>query len=94
MTSIQAVLFDADGVVINPMLRFARLLESEYGITPATTRGFFGGIFHECLVGRAELGEVLPPFLEAWGWPGSTGEFIGLWLAADDHPDRALLTAI
>ncbi len=94
MTGIRAVLFDADGVVINPMLQFSRLLESEYGITPAMTRTFFGGIFKECLAGQADLSEVLPPFLETWRWTGGVDEFIGLWMAADDHPDRALLAAI
>lgn len=94
MTGIRAILFDADGVVINPMLQFSRVLEREYGITPDMTRGFFSGIFTACLAGRAELREVLPPFLAEWCWSGSVDEFIRAWLVADDHPDRALLAAI
>jgi putative hydrolase of the HAD superfamily len=52
--SIKAVVFDADGVIIPPF-RFAAYLEREHGLTPAHTGEFFRGIFHDCLVGRADL---------------------------------------
>lgn len=89
---VKAILFDADGVVSNP--KFARLREREYGLTRAMTRPFFQGVFNECLVGQAELSEVLPPFLAEWHWPGTVDEFIQAWLVADDCPDRELLAAI
>ncbi|MCB0139116.1 MAG: hypothetical protein KDE50_04325, partial [Caldilineaceae bacterium] len=66
--AIKALLLDADGVVIFPW-RFAQYLAREHGITPAQTRGFFGGVFLDCLVGRADLKEELPPFLAQWNWP-------------------------
>jgi hypothetical protein len=47
----KAILFDADGVVIFPW-RFARHLAREHGITPEMTRGFFQGVFEDCLVGK------------------------------------------
>ncbi len=32
--NIQVVCFDADGVLVNPPMRFARLLQERYAITP------------------------------------------------------------
>jgi putative hydrolase of the HAD superfamily len=91
---IKAVLFDADGVVINPPMQFSRHLQEAYALTPETTRPFFSGIFQECLLGRVNLEDALPPFLPDWGWKGSTEEFIALWLEKDACPDLRLLDAI
>jgi putative hydrolase of the HAD superfamily len=90
---IKAILFDADGVVIFPW-RFARLLEREWGITPQTTRPFFRGIFDDCLVGKADLKAVLPPYLEQWGWPGTVDELVRIWLEVENAPDGRLIEAI
>lgn len=88
------MLFDADGVVVNPQMQFARLLEREYGITRAMTRPFFNGPFNACLVGKADLAEALLPFLDGWGWREGPEAFIDLWLRADDNMDQELLALI
>lgn len=88
------ILFDADGVVINPPMQFSRHLTSAFGITPQMTGGFFQGVFDDCLLGKAELADVLPPYLKQWNWPGTTGDFIKLWMEKDDCPDPRLLKAI
>jgi putative hydrolase of the HAD superfamily len=92
--TIQAICFDADGVIVNPMLQFARRLAEEYGITRETTRGFFTGPFNDCLTGKARLQDNLPPFLDRWGWPGSVDAFIHEWLVTDHVVDRRLMTVI
>jgi len=91
--SIQCILFDADGVVIHPW-RFRRYLERRHRITPSMTQGFFTGVFNQCLVGRADLADVLPPHLRQWGWPGSVEDFIETWLEVENDPDERLLSAI
>jgi putative hydrolase of the HAD superfamily len=91
---IKAVLFDADGVVINPRMQFSRFLAEVFEIPPQMTRGFFTGVFNDCLTGRADLLAVLPPYLEEWGWPGDTADFLRLWMAKDDCPDLRLLAHI
>lgn len=88
---IQAICYDADGVMVNPQLQFSKLLKSTYGITPQKTREFFNGIFNECLTGGEDLAAVLPPFLVDWGWRGTVKEFIDLWLATDHVIDRQLM---
>jgi putative hydrolase of the HAD superfamily len=90
---IRAVLFDADGVVIFPW-RFARHLAREREITPEMTHGFFHGVFEECLVGRADLKQVLPPFLRQWGWHGSVDDFVAIWLEMENAVDGRILALI
>lgn len=92
-SAISAVLFDADGVVIFPW-RFARYLEQEFGITREMTREFFRGAFEECLTGRADLWDVLPPFLEQWGWQGSLADFTRTWFEEENAVDTRLVSVI
>jgi len=92
--NILAICFDADGVVVNPQKQFSRHLAQEHGISPAMTRSFFEGVFNDCLVGKANLKAVLPPFLKDWGWEGSVDEFIQIWLLTDHVVDGRLLKAI
>jgi putative hydrolase of the HAD superfamily len=89
----KAILFDADGVVIFPW-RFARHLAREHGITPEMTRGFFQGVFEDCLVGKADLKGVLPPFLLEWGWPGSVDGFVATWLETENAVDGRIVAVI
>lgn len=75
---IKVVLFDADGVLINgPM--FSEYLARDYGITPDKTWLFFTGVFKECVRGKADLKEELPPYLKKWGWKGTVDDFIHYW---------------
>lgn len=92
--NIKAILFDADGVIVNPSFQFAKLLAEQYGITREMTRGFFKGIFNECCVGRAELRQVLPPYLEEWGWEDTVEGFVQLWLKTDDVVDMRIVNYI
>jgi len=59
---IRAILFDVDGVLVEPMA-FARVLETDYGLTENDTASFFPGAFQQCLVGKADLKNGLPKFL-------------------------------
>jgi len=91
---IQAILFDADGVVINPQMQFSRHLAEVHGITFDQTRIFFTEVFDQCLLGRERLEDVLPPFLAQWGWPAGTDDFIATWMLQDAHVDARLVDAI
>lgn len=91
--TIEAVLFDADGVLVFSS-RFAHYLRHEYNVTPSMTRSFFQEAFTACLIGQAKLREVLPPFLEAWGWEGTVDQFITTWLTMDDAVDQRVAAVI
>jgi putative hydrolase of the HAD superfamily len=90
---IRAMLFDADGVVIFPW-GFRLYLETVHGITPQMTHEFFHGPFEDCLTGKADLCEVLPPYLECWGWPGTLDDFLSEWFETDGVVDQRVLEAI
>jgi len=89
--TIKAMCFDADGVVVNPQMQFSNHLNQAYGISPEMTQPFFRGVFNDCLVGKANLEEVLPPFLKEWGWQGSVNEFIHTWLVTDHVVDMRVI---
>jgi len=93
MRPIEAILFDADGVIIFPW-RFARYLEQQHGITRAMTRDFFRGVFEECLIGKADLKQVLPPFLLEWSWRKSVDDFVTTWLEVENAADERLIEVI
>jgi putative hydrolase of the HAD superfamily len=91
---IKAICFDADGVVVHPQKQFSKHLKEEHGISPEMTRGFFGGVFNDCLVGTVNLSEVLPSYLKDWRWKGSTEEFIAAWLKIDHVVDARIIDVI
>lgn len=92
--TIKAICFDADGVVVNPQLLYAKRLGEEYNITREMTHSFFGGIFNDCLVGKANLKDVLPPFLRRWGWQATMETFIHDWMITDHVIDERVIEVI
>jgi putative hydrolase of the HAD superfamily len=92
--TIKAICFDADGVVINPQLLYAKRLDEEYGITREITADFFGGPFNDCLIGKAHLMDELPPYLNAWGWPHTPEKFLHDWMTTDHVIDERMVEAI
>lgn len=86
---IKAILFDADGVVIFPH-RFSDYRERELNLAKEATEPFFEGVFLECLVGRADLKEVIAPFLQSWGWEASVDDFIKCWFDVENAVDQRM----
>jgi putative hydrolase of the HAD superfamily len=89
-----AVLFDVDGVLVYPPLRFRDYLERHHGITAVMTAPFFRGRFQACLTGHAHLQDELGVYLDQWKWPGTVGAFIETWLKEDDARDAAILDLV
>lgn len=91
--TIQAVLFDADGVIILPN-HFADYLKQELDVTRAITQEFFGGPFLDCLVGKADLKETIKPFLPRWGWQGSVEAFLQWWFEVENAVDPRMVNVV
>ena len=89
----RALVFDADGVVIEPW-GFARALQADYGISPDVTKEFFAGPFKQCLSGDADLFESIAPYLDRWYWPDTVQAFIEFWMESDNKPDTKVLSHI
>lgn len=90
---IKAVIFDADGVLINAE-RFSLQLARDYGITTDKTLPFFTGIFKDCLIGKADLKEVVVPYLSDWGWTKSVDELLNYWFSSENKVNEDLMVYI
>jgi putative hydrolase of the HAD superfamily len=88
---IKAIIFDADGVLIPHTRRFSVLLSEDFGIPLEKTLPFFNGLFQDCLVGKADLRETLPPFLSAWGWDKGVDTFLDIWFKAQHNINAELV---
>ncbi|MEM7032113.1 MAG: HAD-IA family hydrolase [Chloroflexota bacterium] len=89
----QALILDVDGVLAEP-LAFAKYLDQHHPEIASQTGEFFRGIFAECIVGRADLREVLPAYLEKWGWPSSLDDYLALWFETEKWVDERILTIV
>lgn len=87
---IKIILFDADGVILTGK-RFSKHLELNYGIPEESLFPFFNGIFKECIVGNADLKEILPSYLKLWGWEKGIEEFLNCWFKSEHKIDEKLM---
>lgn len=90
---IHHVLFDADGVCILSE-RFSTLLARKKGVSPEVTHKFFSTVFQDCLIGKADLKQVLPPFLKEWGIESTIDIFLDYWFSSENKPNKKLLNHI
>ena len=75
-----AIFFDVDGVLVDDSRRFSASLSRDYGLKIEDLLPFFQGVFHECLLGGADVKEELQSVCAAWGWHGTVDELMEYWL--------------
>lgn len=90
---IKAILFDADGVLLNGE-KFDQVLVKEKGLTKEATREFFKGPFQDAIVGEKNLHDILPPYLAKWNWRGDVNSFLQYWFESEHKIDEALVAYI
>lgn len=90
---IKAILFDADGVMVNGE-RFSVALDRDYGISIETTLPFFNGPFQDCLVGNADLRETVSSYLSGWGWDKGVEAFLDYWFNIEHTINEELVSYI
>ncbi|WP_010584283.1 HAD-IA family hydrolase [Schlesneria paludicola] len=88
------LIFDVDGVLVYPAMRFRDYLNNTHGISPEMTAPFFHGRFRDCVTGRSDLRNELEVNLTRWGWPGTAETFIETWMHVDSTPDPTLLELV
>jgi putative hydrolase of the HAD superfamily len=91
---IKAVVFDADGVVINSPGCFSAQYQKEFGISNDVMLPFFKGRFQDCLVGKADLKEELKPLLKEWEWKGTVDELLDYWFKSEHYIDDNIIGEI
>src|SRR5579885_2417400 len=90
---IKVLLFDVDGVLVTGD-RWDKHLERDHGITSIMTQEFFIHTWDACVIGKADTKEELAPYLQQWGWKGTTDEFLAYWFRAEQTIKEPLLDAI
>ena len=90
-SDIRAVVFDVDGVLVE--VRFPTVLRDTLRVSPNDADEFFAGPFVNCLMGTAQLRDVLPPYLTKWRWTGSFEEFTDFWFEIEFHVHPTLALA-
>lgn len=89
----KCILFDADGVVIQSEM-FGVHYQKENSISPDEMLPFYKGVFQDCLIGKADLKEVIEPWLAKWNWRGRTDDFLKNWFNFENKPDKKILDLI
>ncbi|MFH1287000.1 MAG: HAD-IA family hydrolase [Candidatus Magasanikbacteria bacterium] len=89
----QVILFDADGVVIRSEM-FGTHYQQTQGLSPDDMLPFYKGIFQECLTGRADLKEVIVPWLKKWKWDGDVDGFLLQWFQYEHKTDQKVVDLI
>jgi len=94
MANIKCIIFDADGVVINSHKMFSVQYQEKYNISYDKMLAFFDTVFQDCLVGKADLKEIIKPYLKDWKWDGSIDELLEFWFRAEDIPNLKMIDFI
>lgn len=90
----QIFLFDVDGVLIRQGEMFSQRYCREFRFPIEKMLPFFHGIFQECMLGRADLKEVLPPYMAEWGWKGLLDELLEYWFSSESDVDTAVVETV
>lgn len=90
---ITALIFDADGVLVNGE-QFSETLARDYDVDKVKEKEFFTTHFQECLIGEADLKESIAPYLSSFGWKGSVDDFLEYWFKAGHRLDEPLIDYI
>jgi len=85
------LLIDADGIVIKRDGFFSDRFASEQGVPVEKILPFFKNEFKKAVVGDVEMKEVLPAYLNEWGWDGTVDEFLQYWFESENKTDEQVL---
>ena len=92
------IAFDVDGVLVRARdeqgLYWHQELSRDFGIATDEVELFFQNDWDACIVGDADLYDVLPPYLERWGYASGVDDFLDYWFEHDCRLDGDLLAAI
>ncbi|MCA9356620.1 HAD-IA family hydrolase [Candidatus Nomurabacteria bacterium] len=80
---MKALLLDADGVVLGKGEYFSIHLARVQGVPEETVTEFFRKEYLLCQAGKADLKEVIEPYLEKWNWESGVEELLSYWFELD-----------
>lgn len=90
----KAVIFDNDGVLMNPLKMFSEVFSEKYLISLENVTPFFVGPLQDCIVSKKDLKEELVPWLQKWNYLGSVEDFLDEWFNSENYVDSTLVQRI
>lgn len=91
--AIKCILFDADGVVINSEM-FSVQYVKKHNIPYEEMLPFFKNEFPDSIIGKADLIEIVKPWLSKWKWDGTVHDFLQFWFEAEHNIDKEIVSVI
>lgn len=90
---IKAVLFDADGVVLQKRKKhFSQRLKEDYGIE--APKSFFESVYPKIRIGQADLKNELAKRMRQWGWQRSADELLIYWFSTENKTNNQILNLV
>ncbi len=90
---IKVIIFDALGLLTKQEPLSAGLAR-EHGIPLEKSLPFFTGPLQDCVAGRADLKEIIVPYLHEWGWDQGVDGLLKYWFERDHKIDAGLVSYI
>jgi HAD superfamily hydrolase (TIGR01509 family) len=94
MGRFKLVLFDADGVLIQPAEPYSHAHARGLGHSPAHFKPFFKGPFLHAMTGQADLKDLIRRHNDLWQWPADPTELLQRWFEYENAPNRPLLNLV
>jgi len=91
---LKAILYDADGMVINKPKRFSEFYSEQFNVPLEKLLPFFQKELDQIQAGKADLKEKLQPYLADWNWHGSIDELLDYWFKVENYTDQRLVESI
>lgn len=89
------LLFDADGVIIRPRHKyFSEKFSEDYNVPLSEVTSFFKTEYKKSAIGEVDIKNVLPPYLQKWGWNKSVEEFLTYWFESERDLDTQIVKLI
>lgn len=89
----KVILFDVDGVLVHSEM-FSDHYQKVYSIPREEMSPFYSGVFQDCLVGKADLKEVVKPWLVKWKWKGNVESFLKEWFDFENKVDARMIDLV
>lgn len=95
MKTIDAVLFDVDGVLALPPRLFSEIYSKEYGVDLEKLTPFYHSTdFKNALVGKADLKQLIIDHADKWQWHKDPQQLLDLWFAGEHVLNTELLAIV
>lgn len=91
--AIKCILFDADWVVINSEL-FSVQYQKMYNVANEEMLPFYLWEFKNSIIGKADLIDLVTPWLPKWKWDKTPHEFLNFWFKAEHSIDQKIVDSI